>query len=107
MALSRSFRSFSLVRIVHTPTCTLRAAPRRLFADQTGPEEGSGVVKKKAKDAKPKILDTMVSGEETPEVKRHNEHFENRPDRAANVIDDKGRSTTGRPPGGESRFPRT
>ena len=70
---------------------------QRRYADQASASgEGSGVVKKSDKNAKPKILEPVPSAEETNDVKKHNEDFEDRPDRATNYIDDKGRPKVGK-----------
>ena len=63
---------------------------RRLYAQDSSSsaEEGSGIQKKTEKGAKPKILEHSPPAVETPEVKKHNEEFQKRPDRAANMIDD-------------------
>ena len=86
---------------------TLRIAPvqtRRQYADQS-PQEASGVVKQKDKDAKPKILEPIPPAEDSQDVKKHNEEFKDRPDRAVNKIDDKGRPVVGKmPTESQSRF---
>ena len=52
--------------------------------------EGLGVVGKGDKNARPTILaHSAPTDSEDPDVKKHNEEFEKRPDRAANIVDDK------------------
>ena len=82
---------------------TIRPTPflsRRTYASQQSSDEGSGVVKKLDPEAKPKILEHVPPPSESAseEVRKHNESFEDRPDRASNKIDDKGRPVTGQTP---------
>ena len=98
--------SRSIPRVVSRPTpLRLTLLSRRYASNSSGSEpEGSGVIKQKDKNAKPKILEHVPPAQENSEdVKKHNEEFEDRPDRAANQIDDKGRPVTGKMPskGGE------
>ena len=54
------------------------------------PDEKASSEKTKSKGPQPKILEHIPPSQTSdPEVKKHNEEFEQRPDRAANEINDK------------------
>ena len=85
--LPRATRGFTLRPILYPSTIhTYRFYAKD--SSSSSPEEGSGVQKIAEKGAKPKILEHAPPAEETPDVKKHNEDFQKRPDRAANVIND-------------------
>ncbi|CAF9922068.1 MAG: hypothetical protein GOMPHAMPRED_002481 [Gomphillus americanus] len=86
---NRSFRPASLLSI--------RWSLGRQYASKPGTSTeplGEGIVGKGDKNAKPVILEHAAPADsKDPEVKKHNEEFEKRPDRAANAINDKNEAT--------------
>ena len=89
---SRSFRPASLSSIRYS-------FGHRYASKSSTPTEplGEGIVGKGDKNAKPVILEHAAPADsKDPEVKKHNEEFEKRPDRAANAISDKNETTVGK-----------
>ena len=71
--------------------------PQRFYAQESkSTEEGSGVQKQTDKNARPVILEAAPPAEETEEVRKHNEEFKHRPDRAENRIDPDNKETVGK-----------
>ena len=72
--------------------------PRRFYAEKAkkSAEEGSGITKETDKNAKPRILEHIPDAEDTEEVRKHNKEFEERPDRASNVLDPENKETVGK-----------
>ena len=69
----------------------------RFYAqDSKSSEEGSGIQKQADKNARPVILEAAPPAEESEEVRKHNEEFEHRPDRAENKIDPDNKETVGK-----------
>ena len=91
------FRKTVVFRAVSTSTRPL--ATTRSYASKSDPSssdskkddfEGLGVIGKGDKKARPVILShSAPTDSEDPDVRKHNEEFEKRPDRAANIVDDK------------------
>lgn len=91
-------RRNTLLTVARQPSRPTIYKSSRLYAQQAkdSSEEGTGITKQTDKNAKPRILEHVPDAEDTEDVRKHNEEFEKRPDRADNKLDPENKETVGK-----------